>query len=92
MGYSLKNDHSNLIVFGEGRFKKDYPEWVKDDPRVFYIFYYFIKKQYITIGRRGDNDVIINKSCISRLHAELKYAEGEVLLNDGNSKLETFIA
>jgi pSer/pThr/pTyr-binding forkhead associated (FHA) protein len=50
-----------------------------------------IKKPVIKIGRKLDNDLVIQESAISRYHAEIKYEENQFVLYDLNSTCGTFL-
>ncbi|MBN1231617.1 MAG: FHA domain-containing protein [Anaerolineales bacterium] len=52
---------------------------------------YPIEKPSITIGRRTDNDVVINNELISRVHARLEYEEDQFVLFDLDSTGGTYV-
>ncbi len=44
-----------------------------------------------TIGRKLENDIVIQDSVISRDHAEIRYEHGEFLVYDQNSTSGTYV-
>ncbi len=40
------------------------------------------KRTCVTMGRREDNDMVINDRCASRLHAFIEYRDGRYILSD----------
>lgn len=57
-----------------------------DDGNVFYI-----KKNIINIGRRADNDLVIDRLEISRSHAQIRCSQGKFTLFDLNSSGGTYL-
>lgn len=64
-------------------------------PNAFFIVdgmkFYPLVKEVITIGRRLENDLVIDDPRVSRLHAELRAVEGHYVLCDRNSTGGTFV-
>ena len=52
---------------------------------------YPIKKSVTTIGRKVDNDIVIQSDYISRNHAEICYEDSKFYLYDKNSSGGTFV-
>jgi len=52
---------------------------------------YPIKKSVTTIGRKIDNDIVIQDDYISRNHAEIRYEDGKFFLYDKKSSGGTFV-
>lgn len=50
-----------------------------------------IQKGVTTIGRKLENDLVIQNALISRSHAEIKFEGGKFVLYDLNSTSGTFI-
>ncbi len=50
-----------------------------------------IDKQLIAIGRRGENDLRLSGSDVSRDHAEIAQADGKYVLRDRGSRYGTFV-
>jgi len=50
-----------------------------------------IKKPITTIGRKINNDLVIQSSQVSRFHAEIRYEDGKFVLRDLDSTSGTFV-
>ncbi|MGE0704785.1 MAG: SpoIIE family protein phosphatase [Vicinamibacterales bacterium] len=50
-----------------------------------------IDKPLLTFGRRTESDVRLTGGDVSRLHAELSYADGQATLRDTGSKFGTYV-
>ncbi len=50
-----------------------------------------LRKKVITIGRRADNDIVLNKPGVSRYHARLERSEGTYRLHDLDSTNGTLV-
>jgi pSer/pThr/pTyr-binding forkhead associated (FHA) protein len=50
-----------------------------------------IKKENTSIGRKLDNDLVIQDSLISRYHAEIKFEDGKFTINDLDSTSGTYL-
>lgn len=69
----------------------------ENNPKLFitkgneYIGEYIINKELINIGRSRDNDVTLNDSRISRVHAQISISNEEVFIRDMHSRNGTFM-
>ena len=52
---------------------------------------YPITKRSITIGRKLDNDLVLQDALISRTHAEIKFEDNQFILHDMNSTGGTYL-
>jgi pSer/pThr/pTyr-binding forkhead associated (FHA) protein len=52
---------------------------------------YSIKKATTSIGRKLDNDLVIQDNLISRYHAEIKCKDGKFIINDLDSTSGTYL-
>jgi len=50
-----------------------------------------IKKDKISIGRKLDNDLVIQDHLVSRYHAEIKCKDGKYTINDLDSTSGTYL-
>lgn len=50
-----------------------------------------INKDSITIGRKLDNDLVIQDPMVSRLHAEIRFEDGKYVLHDAESTGGVFL-
>ena len=50
-----------------------------------------IKKPTITIGRKLDNDIVLQEDVISRVHAEIRFEENSYILYDLSSTAGTYV-
>lgn len=48
-------------------------------------------KKVVKIGRKLENDLVINDETVSRWHAEIRYEEGEYVIHDRESTAGTFV-
>lgn len=52
---------------------------------------YLLNKAAVNIGRRGDNDLVIDDKRVSRLHAQLRWVKGKYILFDLDSAGGTWV-
>ncbi len=52
---------------------------------------YPITKEIVYIGRKPENDLVIQATGVSRLHAQIRYENGEFVIYDLNSANGTFV-
>jgi pSer/pThr/pTyr-binding forkhead associated (FHA) protein len=52
---------------------------------------YPLDKTIISIGRKLENDLVINNNFVSRRHAEIRYENGEFFIYDLGSTSGTFV-
>jgi pSer/pThr/pTyr-binding forkhead associated (FHA) protein len=50
-----------------------------------------IKKLTTSIGRKLDNDLVIQDNLVSRYHAEIKHKDGNFIINDLDSTSGTYL-
>lgn len=50
-----------------------------------------IKKRVVTIGRKFDNDLVLQDSSVSRYHAEIRFEDDKFVLVDKESASGTFL-
>jgi pSer/pThr/pTyr-binding forkhead associated (FHA) protein len=50
-----------------------------------------IKKETTTLGRKLDNDLVLQDALVSRYHAEIKYEDGRFTIYDLDSTSGTFL-
>jgi pSer/pThr/pTyr-binding forkhead associated (FHA) protein len=50
-----------------------------------------LKKEITSLGRKLDNDLVLQDALISRYHAEIKYEDGKFTLYDLDSTSGTFL-
>ena len=50
-----------------------------------------LKKEIVRIGRKLDNDLVIQEPMVSRYHAEVRFEDGEFFVYDIGSRFGTFL-
>jgi pSer/pThr/pTyr-binding forkhead associated (FHA) protein len=50
-----------------------------------------LKKEITTLGRKLDNDLVLQDALVSRYHAEIKYEDGRFTIYDLDSTSGTFL-